>query len=105
MADNNNAASTQVIFSMVGVSKIIPPNKTILNNIYLSFYYGAKIGIIGLNGSGKSTLLNMVSGFAKPTMGQVRLRSQPITKPGLDRMVVFKTMLCYLGGLPLKTFI
>jgi ATP-binding cassette ChvD family protein len=74
MADNNNAASTQVIFSMVGVSKIIPPNKTILNNIYLSFYYGAKIGIIGLNGSGKSTLLKLIAGIDNNYQGKIEFK-------------------------------
>ena len=74
MADNNNAASTQVIFSMVGVSKIIPPNKTILNNIYLSFYYGAKIGIIGLNGSGKSTLLKLIAGIDQNFQGKIEFK-------------------------------
>jgi len=48
---------------MTGVSKIIPPNKAILNNIYLSFYYGAKIGVLGLNGAGKSTLLKLIAGI------------------------------------------
>lgn len=48
---------------MTGVSKIIPPNKVILNNIYLSFYYGAKIGVLGLNGAGKSTLLKIIAGI------------------------------------------
>jgi energy-dependent translational throttle protein EttA len=52
----------KVIFSMVGVSKIWPPHKKVLNDIYLSFFYGAKIGIIGLNGSGKSTLLKIIAG-------------------------------------------
>ena len=51
------ADDKKIIFSMVGVSKIYPPQKQVLKNIYLSFFYGAKIGIIGLNGSGKSTLL------------------------------------------------
>ncbi|MEN9521866.1 MAG: putative transporter ATP-binding protein YjjK [Bacteroidota bacterium] len=74
MADNNNAASTQVIFSMVGVSKIIPPNKTILNNIYLSFFYGAKIGIIGLNGSGKSTLLKLIAGIDNNYQGKIEFK-------------------------------
>ncbi|MFM2049105.1 MAG: putative transporter ATP-binding protein YjjK, partial [Bacteroidota bacterium] len=74
MADNNNAASTQVIFSMVGVSKIIPPNKTILNNIYLSFFYGAKIGIIGLNGSGKSTLLKLIAGIDQNFQGKIEFK-------------------------------
>lgn len=48
---------------MTGVSKVIPPSKTILNNIYLSFYYGAKIGVLGLNGSGKTTLLKIIAGL------------------------------------------
>ncbi len=62
----------KVIFSMVGVSKIIPQNqKKILNNIYLSFFYGAKIGIIGLNGAGKSTLMKIIAGIEQPTMGEV----------------------------------
>lgn len=62
----------KVIFSMVGVSKIIPQNnKQILKNIYLSFFYGAKIGIIGLNGAGKSTLMKIIAGLEQPTMGEV----------------------------------
>lgn len=56
---------------MVGVSKIIPPQRTILKNIYLSFFYGAKIGIIGLNGSGKSTLLKIIAGIDKSYQGNV----------------------------------
>ena len=52
----------KIIFSMEGVTKIFPPSKQVLKNIYLSFYYGAKIGVIGLNGSGKSSLLNIISG-------------------------------------------
>lgn len=56
---------------MVGVSKVIPPNRQILKNIYLSFYYGAKIGIIGLNGSGKSTLLKIIAGLDKSYTGEV----------------------------------
>ena len=62
----------KVIFSMVGVSKIIPQNnKQILKNIYLSFFDGAKIGIIGLNGAGKSTLMKIIAGLEQPTMGEV----------------------------------
>jgi energy-dependent translational throttle protein EttA len=61
----------KVIFSMVGVSKTFPPQKKVLNNIYLSFFYGAKIGIIGLNGSGKSTLLKIIAGIEKSFDGQV----------------------------------
>lgn len=65
------ADDKKIIFSMVGVGKIIPPNRQILKNIYLSFFYGAKIGIIGLNGSGKSTLLNIISGIDKSYNGEV----------------------------------
>ena len=62
----------KIIFSMVGVSKIIPQNrKQILKDIYLSFFYGAKIGIIGLNGAGKSTLMKIIAGLDQPTQGDV----------------------------------
>ena len=61
----------KIIFSMVGVSKIIPPSRQILKDIYLSFFYGAKIGIIGLNGSGKSTLLKIIAGKDKSYNGEV----------------------------------
>ena len=62
----------KIIFSMVGVSKIIPQNqKQILKNIYLSFFYGAKIGIVGLNGAGKSTLMKIIAGLEQPTLGEV----------------------------------
>ena len=62
----------KIIFSMVGVSKIIPQNqKQILKNIYLSCFYGAKIGIIGLNGAGKSTLMKIIAGLVEPTQGEV----------------------------------
>ncbi|GAB4378672.1 MAG: energy-dependent translational throttle protein EttA [Salibacteraceae bacterium] len=60
-----------IIFSLQGVSKVYPPNKTVLKDIYLSFYYGAKIGIIGLNGSGKSTLLKIIAGVDKDFIGDV----------------------------------
>lgn len=65
MADN------KIIFSMVGVSKTFPPHKTVLKNIYLSFFYGAKIGVIGLNGSGKSTLLKIIAGLEQSFDGEV----------------------------------
>lgn len=65
------ADDKKVIFSMVGVSKIFPPQKQVLKNIYLSFFYGAKIGIIGLNGSGKSTLLKIIAGIDKSYQGEV----------------------------------
>lgn len=61
----------KVIFSMVGVSKTFPPQKTVLKDIYLSFFYGAKIGIIGLNGSGKSTLLKIIAGAEESYDGEV----------------------------------
>jgi ATP-binding cassette ChvD family protein len=60
-----------IIFSMERVSKVIPPQKTIIKNIYLSFFYGAKIGVLGLNGSGKSTLLRIIAGLDKSFTGDV----------------------------------
>ena len=65
------ADDKKIIFSMVGLSKIFPPQKQVLKNIYLSFFYGAKIGIIGLNGSGKSTLLKIIAGIEKEYQGEV----------------------------------
>ena len=65
------ADDKKIIFSMVGVSKVYPPQKQVLKNIYLSFFYGAKIGIIGLNGSGKSTLLKIIAGLDKDYQGEV----------------------------------
>ena len=76
---------------MVGVSKVFPPQKQVLKNIYLSFFYGAKIGIIGLNGSGKSTLLKIIAGVEKEYQGEVvfspgysvgYLEQEPKLKPG-----------------------
>ncbi|MBD5225470.1 MAG: energy-dependent translational throttle protein EttA [Bacteroidales bacterium] len=66
-----NADDKKIIFSMVGVSKTYPPQKQVLKNIYLSFFYGAKIGIIGLNGSGKSSLLKIIAGIDKDFQGEV----------------------------------
>ena len=65
------ADDKKIIFSMVNVSKTFPPHKQVLKDIYLSFYYGAKIGIIGLNGSGKSTLLKIIAGVEKSFQGEV----------------------------------
>ena len=65
------ADDKKIIFSMVGVSKIVPPSREIIKDIYLSFYYGAKIGIIGLNGSGKSTLLRIIAGEDTSYNGEV----------------------------------
>lgn len=61
----------KIIFSMAGVNKIYPPQKQVLKNIYLSFFYGAKIGVIGLNGSGKSSLLRIIAGLDKSYQGEV----------------------------------
>jgi energy-dependent translational throttle protein EttA len=63
--------SETIIFSMAGVSKIYPPQKQVLKNIYLSFFYGAKIGVLGLNGSGKSSLLKVIAGVDKAYQGEV----------------------------------
>jgi sulfate-transporting ATPase len=79
-----------IIFSMSGVNKIIPPNRHIIKNIYLSFFYGAKIGVLGLNGSGKSTLLRVIAGIDKDIQGDVvfssgysvgMLEQEPILDP------------------------
>src|SRR5438270_9012277 len=80
----------QIIFSMVNVSKIHPPQKQVLKDIYLSFYYGAKIGVLGLNGSGKSTLLRIVAGVDKDYLGEVTFAKGYTVglleqEPGLDQ--------------------
>ncbi len=64
-------ADEKIIFSMAGVNKIYPPQKQVLKNIYLSFFYGAKIGVIGLNGSGKSSVLKIIAGLDKAYQGDV----------------------------------
>ncbi len=63
----------KIIFSMIGVGKIYPPNKQVLRDIYLSFFYGAKIGVLGLNGAGKSTLLRIIAGIEPDYLGQVTM--------------------------------
>ncbi|MDR9419582.1 energy-dependent translational throttle protein EttA [Gracilimonas sp.] len=68
MSDN------KIIFSMVGVSKTYKPNKTVLKDIYLSFYYGAKIGVLGLNGAGKSTLLRIIAGEEQNYQGDISIQ-------------------------------
>ena len=65
MADN------KIIFSMVGVGKVHPPNRQVLKDIYLSFFYGAKIGVLGLNGSGKSSLLRIIAGVDSDYLGEI----------------------------------
>jgi ATP-binding cassette ChvD family protein len=64
-------ADQKIIFSMTGVSKVLPQGKTILNNIHLSFFYGAKIGVLGLNGAGKSTLLRLIAGKDTDYQGKI----------------------------------
>jgi energy-dependent translational throttle protein EttA len=71
MSDDKKIAIFSYGGTLGGVGKLIPPNKQILKNIYLSFFYGAKIGIIGLNGSGKSTLLKIIAGVDKSYQGEV----------------------------------
>jgi sulfate-transporting ATPase len=61
----------KIIFSMVGVGKVYPPKKQVLKDIYLSFFYGAKIGVLGLNGAGKSTLLKIIAGVEKDYLGEI----------------------------------
>ena len=61
----------QVIFSLVGVGKVYPPKKQVLRDIYLGFYYGAKIGVLGLNGSGKSSLLKIIAGTDPNYVGEI----------------------------------
>ncbi len=65
MSDN------KIIFSMVGVGKVYPPNRQVLKDIYLSFFYGAKIGVLGLNGAGKSSLLKIIAGLDKDYLGEI----------------------------------
>ncbi|MFH0988405.1 MAG: energy-dependent translational throttle protein EttA [bacterium] len=64
-------AENKIIFSMIGVGKVVKPNRQILKDIYLSFYYGAKIGVLGLNGAGKSTLLKIIAGVDKDYLGEI----------------------------------
>jgi bicarbonate transport system ATP-binding protein len=89
----NANANLDAFLTIEGVSKVYPTPKgpyTVLEGVDLTVAAGEFICVIGHSGCGKSTLLNMVSGFAQPTDGSVRLRGKPITKPGPDRMVVFQ---------------
>src|SRR5712692_3080304 len=63
----------QIIFSLIGVGRVHPPKKQLLKDIYLSFYYGAKIGVLGLNGSGKSTLLRIIGVVDKDYIGEITM--------------------------------
>ena len=62
--------SEEIIYTMKGVSKVYPPNKYVLKDIYLSYFYGAKIGVLGLNGSGKSSLLKIMAGKDEEFLGE-----------------------------------
>jgi energy-dependent translational throttle protein EttA len=66
-------SDTQVIYSMMRVGRIHPPNKQVLRDISLGFYYGAKIGVLGLNGAGKSTLLHIMAGLDKDYIGEITI--------------------------------
>src|SRR5436190_17397626 len=66
-------SDTQVIYSMIKVGRIYPPNKQVLRDITLGFYYGAKIGVLGLNGSGKSTLLRIMAGQDENYIGEIAM--------------------------------
>src|SRR5690625_6574365 len=68
----NNVSDQKIIFSMVGVGKVYKPNHQVLKDIYLSFYYGAKIGVLGLYGAGKSTLLRMITGLDQDYLGKIQ---------------------------------
>src|SRR5664279_1686260 len=68
MSDN------KIIFSMAGVGKVVKPNRQILKDIYLSFFYGAKIGVLGLNGAGKSTLLRLIAGIDTDYLGETSVQ-------------------------------
>ena len=70
--------SEQIIFSMVRVKRVFPPNREVIRDISLSFYYGAKIGVLGLNGAGKSTLLRIIAGVDKDYLGEV------VMSPGIS---------------------
>jgi nitrate/nitrite transport system ATP-binding protein len=91
MSVNNSA----IFLEFDGVAKIYPTDKgkgsyTVLEDVNLSIQEGEFVCVIGHSGCGKSTLLSMVSGLNKPSLGEIRLKNQPITKPGPDRMVIFQ---------------
>lgn len=97
----------EIIYTMKGVSKVIPPNKYILKNIYLSYFYGAKIGVLGLNGSGKSTLLKIMAGIDQEFLGESfpardfklgYLEQEPELNP---EKTVYENILDGMGELPL----
>ncbi|MEY4617655.1 MAG: hypothetical protein RJB66_2615 [Pseudomonadota bacterium] len=99
--------SQDIIYTMKGVSKVYPPNKYVLRNIYLSYFYGAKIGVLGLNGSGKSTLLKIMAGLDKDFIGEAfparefkvgYLEQEPQLDP---KLTVKENIFSGMGELPL----
>jgi bicarbonate transport system ATP-binding protein/nitrate/nitrite transport system ATP-binding protein len=85
--------SSSSFLEIDGISKVYPTSRgpyTVLENINLTIQSGEFICVIGHSGCGKSTLLNMVAGLSQPSAGEIRLKNQPITQPGLERMVVFQ---------------
>ncbi len=99
--------SHEIIYTMKGVSKIVPPQRYILKNIYLSYFYGAKIGVLGLNGSGKSTLLKIMAGVDKDFLGEAfPARKMKVgyleQEPKLDeKLTVKENIFAGMGDLPL----
>ncbi len=98
----------QVIFSLVGVGKVHPPKRQVLQDIYLSFFYGAKIGVLGLNGSGKSTLLRIIAGVDRDYLGEVTfskgysvglLEQEPRMDPGKTVKEVVEEGCARMAGL------
>jgi nitrate ABC transporter ATP-binding subunit len=95
-SDHDLAAKSlpkEPLLTLAGVGKIYPTKRgpyTVLENINAEFYSGEFVCVIGHSGCGKSTLLNMIAGFTKATSGEICLRSEPIRRPGPDRMMVFQ---------------
>ena len=83
-------ADEKIIFSMVGVSKTFTNQKKVLNGIYLSFFYGAKIGIIGLNGSGKSTLLNIIGGIDSADSGYISIGGDKLEEMSEKKLTQYR---------------
>jgi nitrate/nitrite transport system ATP-binding protein len=95
LPNNISANNSATFLEFDGVAKIYPTDKgkgsyTVLEDVNLSIQEGEFVCVIGHSGCGKSTLLSMVSGLNKPSLGEIRLKNQPITKPGPDRMVIFQ---------------
>ena len=88
----------KIIFSMSGVTKTFQSaNTPVLKNIYLSFFYGAKIGILGLNGSGKSTILKLICGILTPTKGKIKVKGKKLNKSVFFVVYVMRHRHVYRG--------